>query len=52
MSQLDMNYDWPTIYISYYFVQEDATGLYRGYVEFAEESNRGDNMTFGGVIVI
>ena len=51
MAQLEAKYSWPTIYISYYFVQTDDV-LYRGYVEFADETTRVDDMTFGGQIVI
>ena len=54
MAQLEKKYNWPTIYISYYFIETNlGTGsLYKGYVEFANETPRVDDMTFGGQIVI
>ena len=50
MAQLEEKYSWPTIYISFYFYEQD--GLYTGYVEFADETSRIDDMTFGGQIII
>ena len=46
MAQLEEKYGWPTIFISYYFLEKD--GQYEGFVEFAEHTDRIDDMTFGG----
>ena len=47
MAQLEDKYNWPTIFISYYF-KLDSGGLYTGYVEFANNTTRIDDMTYGG----
>ena len=47
MLQLYQKYEWPTIYTSFYF-PIDGDGIYTGYVEFADESERPNSMTYGG----
>ena len=51
MAQLEKTYGWPTIYISFYFEKKEW-GLWTGYVEFADETTRIDDMTFGGQIIL
>jgi len=47
MAQLEKKYNWPTIYISFYF-ELSKSGLYSGYIEFADTTTRINDMTFGG----
>ena len=50
LSQLESKYNLPTIYMSFYFPQ-NIVG-YAGLLEFADDTDRLDTMTFGGSIVV
>ena len=51
MAKLEANYMWPTVYVSYNFVEKD--GLYAGVISFSKETTlTNNNLTFGGQIVI
>ena len=50
MAALAARYEWPTIYISLGFTQKN--GVWEGLLEFADQTNRTDDMTFGGQVIV
>ena len=51
LARLEEQYEFPQIYISFYFVEE-YTAFSRGWIEFATENTDVNEMTFGGQAIV